>query len=228
MRQLSAFIKENKSDLLWIAFVFSGLALVCTDFNRIYPFMPSGEKIFFPFFILLYIGYFVAFFRLKTQSADNNHKNFRQKSAERIIRFLQENRKNLISVVMVLLAICCVDMVNRYFHLSLPSNNLNGEREKATVITVDNSLVMSSGPVSMGEQYCTVMIETGKYQGQKVRAVNMLRAQMELDTLFQAGDLIQIAVSKTGENPDGSPELYVVAQDYYRIHYEVFLFLIFA
>ena len=83
---------------------------------------------------------------------------------------------------------------------------------------------MQSGPVSMGEQYCTVLIKSGKYTGQQATAINMLRAQMELDSLFQAGDLIQIAVSEIGQNPDGSPQLYVVPQAHYRIHYEVILF----
>ena len=80
----------------------------------------------------------------------------------------------------------------------------------------------------MGEQRCTVRIKTGPYAGMEVLAMNMLRSQIELDTIFKAGDKIQIAVTTDGINPDGSPQLYVIAQDYYRIHYEVVLFLLFA
>ena len=69
-----------------------------------------------------------------------------------------------------------------------------GTKEKAQVISVDNSAVMNMGLLRRGSQLLDVKILSGKYKGQIFRASNELRANMELDKLFAEKDIILVGI----------------------------------
>ena len=99
-----------------------------------------------------------------------------------------------------------------------------GTKEKASVISTDNSSVQKMGLLMRGSQILEVKILSGKYKGQIFRASNELRANMELDKMFSAGDIILVGIMN---NADPAFDT-VNAQDYYRINYTAILFALFA
>lgn len=99
-----------------------------------------------------------------------------------------------------------------------------GSKEKAVVISVDNSGVDEFGLVRRGTQQLQVKVLSGKFKGRVFNAVNELRSQMELDKLFVPGDKILAGILH-----DAVPEVTVInAQDYYRFTPALWLFAIFA
>ena len=98
--------------------------------------MPWHSNIFIPIFVLLYIVYFLILESVKNNRIRNA---ILYKISDSAVRFCHQNKRNLVSVAMVILAISGVDMINRYCHLNLPKNSINGLREKAVVLSVDNS-----------------------------------------------------------------------------------------
>ena len=99
-----------------------------------------------------------------------------------------------------------------------------GRKEKAQVISVDNSAVMNMGLLMRGSQMLEVKILSGKYKGQIFRASNELRANMELDKMFAEKDIILVGIM---HNADPASDT-INAQDYYRINYTLLLFALFA
>ena len=99
-----------------------------------------------------------------------------------------------------------------------------GRKEKAQVISVDNSAVMNMGLLMRGSQMLEVKILSGKYKGQIFRASNELRANMELDKMFAVNDIILVGIM---HNADPASDT-INAQDYYRINYTLLLFALFA
>lgn len=99
-----------------------------------------------------------------------------------------------------------------------------GSKEKARVLSVDNSQVFENGIVLQGSQVLEVEVLTGKFRGQKFRAANELRMQMELDKMFKPGD-----IALTGILHDANPATDTVnAQDHYRIDWTILLFSLFG
>ncbi len=99
-----------------------------------------------------------------------------------------------------------------------------GRKERARVLTADNSDVQEFGILLKGSQSLEVEILSGRWKGEKFRAANILRAQMELDKLFHPGDTILVGILD-----DIDPATYTLnAQDHYRIGYTVFLFALFG
>ncbi len=99
-----------------------------------------------------------------------------------------------------------------------------GSKEKARVISVDNSQVFQSGIVLQGSQVLEVEILTGKYRGKRFRAANELRMQMDLDKMFAPGDIVLAGIL---HNADPAVDT-VNAQDHYRIDWTLVLFGLFA
>ncbi len=98
-----------------------------------------------------------------------------------------------------------------------------GEKVKAEVVEVDNSMVMEVGVLKQGEQRLKVNILQGEHKGKTFNAVNLVRAQMELDKIFEVSDTALVAI------PEGSDETSTInAQDYYRIDWTIALFALFA
>lgn len=99
-----------------------------------------------------------------------------------------------------------------------------GRRERARVLTVDNSSMEELGLLTRGEQQLEVELLSGPRKGERFRAVNQLRAQMELDKVFQPGDTAVVGVLH-GADPQTDT---LHAQDHYRIGWTLLLFGLFA
>lgn len=99
-----------------------------------------------------------------------------------------------------------------------------GIREKALVLSVDNSQIQDLGILQYGSQLLQVRLLEGEGKGKVFHAGNELRGQLELDKLFIPGD--RIFVSR-GEGPL-TKETGLIAQDYDRSFYLYFLFGAFA
>lgn len=130
------------------------------------------------------------------------------------------NRRDAVMTAVLLavsLALCGISL--------LPSTDPEpGSKEKAVVISVDNSGVDEFGLVRRGTQQLQVKVLSGKFKGRVFNAVNELRSQMELDKLFVPGDKILAGILH-----DAVPEVTVInAQDYYRFTPALWLFAIFA
>ena len=89
----------------------------------------------------------------------------------------------------------------------------------AKVVEVDDSSVEDLGNVMYGTQRLRVALPDGR----EFDAENELRAQMELDKMFQAGDTIVVELPETVEE-----DTVLFARDYWRIGWAVALFVLFA
>jgi uncharacterized membrane protein len=115
--------------------------------------------------------------------------------------------------------------------LLLPGLNLHpehdpatGRKEKARVLSVDNSHIEELGLLRTGHQELEVQLLSGPMRGEIFPAENRLRAQMELDKQFAVGDTVLVAVLA-----DALPgETLLNAQDHYRIGLSVGLFSLFG
>ena len=87
-----------------------------------------------------------------------------------------------------------------------------GKREKAVVLTVDNSHISMHGHLKDGSQNLTVRLKSGTHKGKVFSAANEMRAQLELDKDFKPGDLVLVNIL-----PDDTPEKStLIAQEYDR------------
>ena len=134
--------------------------------------------------------------------------------------FLQLSSRRDLILSAVLLAVCA----GLYFVNILPAPPSAGSKEKAQVLTTDNSDVRDYGILRQGSQRLTVKILSGRFKGEVFPAVNEVRAQMELDKIFVSGDIVLVGIL-----PDAVPgETVINAQDHYRLGYTAILFGIFA
>ncbi|MBR4519616.1 MAG: YibE/F family protein [Victivallales bacterium] len=130
---------------------------------------------------------------------------------------LRRNLVTLAVMVVACLALWQVDLLPR-------QDPQPGRKERARVVEVDNTDLMTIGLVQKGVQALKVEILTGRWKGQVFSASNIVRAQLELDKVFEPGDIILVAVLD-----DVDPATYTLnAQDHYRIGYTVLLFGLFA
>lgn len=98
-----------------------------------------------------------------------------------------------------------------------------GVKCKARVLSVDNSNIFTIGLLRKGEQHVRLKILEGPYKGREFNGTNIIRANMELDKVFEPGDLALAAI------PYGVDESFtVVAQDHYRIGNALLLFGLFS
>lgn len=99
-----------------------------------------------------------------------------------------------------------------------------GAKLPARVLAVDNSNVDALGLAYRGTQHLEVEIIGGKRAGERFKANNELISQMELDKLFEVGDIALVGVLDTAQ-----PEVDTVnAQDHYRVNQTALLFGLFA
>lgn len=98
-----------------------------------------------------------------------------------------------------------------------------GTKERALVLSVDNSNVFTVGLLRQGEQILEAKVLSGPRAGETFRAVNLLRAQMDLDKIFEPGDIALLAVPKSADSSTT-----VNAQDHYRTRSALVLFGLFA
>lgn len=103
------------------------------------------------------------------------------------------------------------------------SNNNNDISVKAKIISTDNTAIHQIGLLKTGVQYLKVMVIEGQFKGQKYDAINHFVGKLELDRFYLNEDVV-FAVLET----DGNIVSSLQVMDIYRIHYEIFLIIIFC
>jgi uncharacterized membrane protein len=96
-------------------------------------------------------------------------------------------------------------------------------RSKAKIIAVDNQNVYQRGVVKTGVQGVSIEIMDGVYKGKTVETTNTLLGKLEMDKLFQTGDVALVVIK-------GEQGNILVANliDHYRLDVEGILFGLFA
>lgn len=124
-------------------------------------------------------------------------------------------------VAILLLALSCAAL---WFAPSPPPLTASAEQttaRRARVLSVDDSALEEHGLLKFGTQHLTVGLLEGPNRGKAFRAVNEVRAQLELDKFFQPGDLA-VVLEKAGDNPRTAT---LVARDHWRLGWIATLFL---
>lgn len=125
------------------------------------------------------------------------------------------------AVAVLVFGIACVFMAAIPPYNSAPQE---GTKQRARVLECDNSNVFSVGLLLRGEQSLKLEILSGEHRGEVFNGVNVLRSQMDLDKVFEAGDTALAAVPH-GARADRDT---INAQDHYRAGYMAALFGLFA
>lgn len=99
----------------------------------------------------------------------------------------------------------------------------NAEHVRAKVLETNESTVYSNGLLRQGEQVCEIELLNGSLKGEVVEGVNMLTGSLERDKLFKVGDEALILLEKN----DAGEFLYANMLDYYRLHLEALLLIVF-
>lgn len=143
-----------------------------------------------------------------------------------IKRYLQElwrveNPRKDLALILITLALSATLAL-------LPSPNINSNlrdtiRAKAEVLEVDNSNFHQVGLVKIGSQDLRVRILSGPFRGTIVQAVNHFKGIMEIDKVFEAGDIILVVINHAGDRI-----IHVNAVDHYRLPYTLILFSMFC
>ena len=120
----------------------------------------------------------------------------------------------------IIFAVLCAAI----FMLPSVERESEGTKERAVVLSVDNANIMSVGLLKQGEQKLEVEVQSGKFKGEKFAAMNVLRAQMDLDKIFEVGDEALVGIPH-GATPQGTT---INAQDHYRTGWTFALLGIFA
>lgn len=97
-----------------------------------------------------------------------------------------------------------------------------GERVPAKVTEVDNSTIVDTGLVRVGDQKCTVKLTSGKHKGESYKAYNILTGSLESDKIYKEGDKALVLVSYEDENV-----VSVSMIDHYRLNLEIVLLCLF-
>jgi len=97
-------------------------------------------------------------------------------------------------------------------------------RAKGRIIAVDNSEIHQMSIVRSGDQGVTIELLNGPFQGRVVKGNNPLLGQMDLDKIFELGDIALVVLSLT---EDGEIS-FVNPQQHYRLGLEFFLLGLFA
>ena len=123
-------------------------------------------------------------------------------------------------MVVVFLLACVALWFLDILHTAPPPE---GVKCKARVLSVDNTNIFTIGLLKKGEQHVRLRVLNGPYKGREFDGTNIIRANMELDKVFEPGDIALAAI------PYGVDESFtVVAQDHYRIGYSLLLFGLFG
>jgi len=133
---------------------------------------------------------------------------------------MKVTRRDVVMVIILVLACGALHFVD----LRPPVSRYAGTKEKARVISVDNHALMLQGLVRQGSQLLEVEILSGKHKWERFKACNQVRAQMDLDKIFEPGDTILVAVPDNASQETST----LNAQDYYRTNYTFLLFGLFA
>jgi uncharacterized membrane protein len=101
----------------------------------------------------------------------------------------------------------------------------NTIQARARVLDVNNDDLMQFGLVKEGTQIVEVEILNGRFKGEVLTGNNLLMARMDIDKLFEQGDLALVGIDLADNRED---IVSVNLIDHYRIHLELILFLLFC
>lgn len=97
------------------------------------------------------------------------------------------------------------------------------DRTTAKVLETDNSMLLSTGLITSGEQRCKIKLLGGRFKDQVVDGINMLNGSLEQDKLFAVGNRVLVVISYQGDEIKS-----VNMIDQFRIHKEILLIGIFV
>ena len=123
--------------------------------------------------------------------------------------------------VWITLGACLLTLFCRF---EPPRNPPQGKKVPARVLEVDDGGLMQLGLLTTGPQRLKVKILSGEHKGEIFAATNQLRAQIDLDKVFNPGDTVLVGLYH-GAVPG---EATLNAQDHYRIGWTILLFALFA
>ncbi|WP_321418923.1 YibE/F family protein [uncultured Desulfobacter sp.] len=95
--------------------------------------------------------------------------------------------------------------------------------DKARVLSVDNSDIMVHAIVKAGTQDLEVKMLAGPFKGEKARVINALKGKMELDEIYQKGQVILVQYTVINGKIKTA-----YSNGHYRISHEVWLLGLFA
>ena len=124
--------------------------------------------------------------------------------------------KSLLAVVV--LALACAGLY--FVPPAVPVAEDGGESLRAKVLTADDAELKLAGVVEYGTQHLTVELLEGPAAGRVFRAENELRAQLDIDKKFSAGDVATVCWPSRGAKPGDT----LVVRDHWRLGWGAVLF----
>ncbi len=100
----------------------------------------------------------------------------------------------------------------------------NSVRCKGRIVETNNEALQQLGIIRKGHQEVTVKLLNGPFKGETLEATNQLMGRMDLDKIYQVGDVALVVLS-LDENGDIA---FVNPQDHYRLGLEVLLLALFS
>lgn len=127
------------------------------------------------------------------------------------------------ALLVLFISILCVLLLHKKSGFEKPERIANIHRDRATVLSVDNSEVRVNLIIKSGWQMLEAELESGPCKGQIVKVSNQLMGKMELDEHYEPGQDILVQYSiKDGKPVNG------LARGHYRLHLQLILLLLFA
>jgi len=134
-----------------------------------------------------------------------------------------KKKANLIFLIsIVLLCILLWILPTSFENPSLTKSTI---RSKAVVTEVNNDGLDNHSIITVGTQKVRLEITRGKFKGQEIDTHNELMGMPKIDKIYKEGDRV-LAVIKT--TSDGNEIQSARADDIYRIHLQLILFILFA
>ena len=96
---------------------------------------------------------------------------------------------------------------------------INSSGVKATVRSVNNSGVYTTGLLNQGDQRCEIEILSGAHKGEIVEGMNLLTGKLEVDKLYEVGDKVWTLIE---QNSSGQV-IFANLIDYYRLDEQLIL-----
>lgn len=128
-------------------------------------------------------------------------------------------RRNIAPIVITLIATIFLVFLPNKFPQKIYENT---ERVSARVISTDESYIVNTGLIKVGEQMCDIEILQGKFKGQTTQGTNRLSGSLEQDKIFSVGDKILVTLDYDGDSIKAATLV-----DHYRLNYEILLVEIF-
>lgn len=129
-------------------------------------------------------------------------------------------RRNMAPIILTLIVIIVLIFLPTKFPQKLYENS---ERVSARILSTDESYIVNTGLIKVGDQICKIEILQGKSKGKTIEATNRLNGSLEQDKMFQIDDKALVTLDY-----DGDKIKVATLVDHYRINYELILVGIFV